>query len=312
MTSSSSWPSSSPWWHRHPHQPAREGQRILFPRRARAALVAHRLLADRGQHLDRAVRRHVRQRGRSLGLAIASYEWLAAITLVVVAFFFLPVFPARRHLHHPGVPGAALQPRHPLAHGAVHGADLRVARGGGDLLRGADDPDRVRGQAALRAMPMNLVTGSWLIGLMAAAYVASGGLKACAWADLIQGSALIVGGGRHHVFRAGPAGRDAGGGAGFQRADARDAGGLTPGGAGQVRRAQRAQAPHGPAEHRPVLPWTALLLGLWIPNFYYWGLNQYIMQRTLGSQVAGARPERHRVRRRHEAAHPVHHRDARA
>jgi SSS family solute:Na+ symporter len=32
-----------------------------------------------------------------------------------------------------------------------------------------------------------------------------------------------------------------------------------------------------------VLPWTALLLGLWIPNFYYWGLNQYITQRTLGS-----------------------------
>jgi SSS family solute:Na+ symporter len=31
------------------------------------------------------------------------------------------------------------------------------------------------------------------------------------------------------------------------------------------------------------LPWTALLLGLWIPNFYYWGLNQYITQRTLGS-----------------------------
>jgi SSS family solute:Na+ symporter len=26
-----------------------------------------------------------------------------------------------------------------------------------------------------------------------------------------------------------------------------------------------------------------LLLGIWIPNFYYWGLNQYIMQRTLGA-----------------------------
>jgi SSS family solute:Na+ symporter len=33
-----------------------------------------------------------------------------------------------------------------------------------------------------------------------------------------------------------------------------------------------------------ILPWTALLLGLWIPNFYYWGLNQYITQRTLGSK----------------------------
>ena len=32
------------------------------------------------------------------------------------------------------------------------------------------------------------------------------------------------------------------------------------------------------------LPITALLLGIWIPNLYYWGLNQYIIQRTLGSK----------------------------
>jgi SSS family solute:Na+ symporter len=32
------------------------------------------------------------------------------------------------------------------------------------------------------------------------------------------------------------------------------------------------------------IPWTALVLGLWIPNFYYWGLNQYITQRTLGAR----------------------------
>ena len=34
---------------------------------------------------------------------------------------------------------------------------------------------------------------------------------------------------------------------------------------------------------------TALLLGVWIPNFYYWGLNQYITQRTLGSASLGGR-----------------------
>ena len=26
------------------------------------------------------------------------------------------------------------------------------------------------------------------------------------------------------------------------------------------------------------------MIGLWIPNFFYWGLNQYIVQRTLGSK----------------------------
>jgi SSS family solute:Na+ symporter len=32
------------------------------------------------------------------------------------------------------------------------------------------------------------------------------------------------------------------------------------------------------------LPITALFFGIWIPNLYYWGLNQYIVQRTLGSR----------------------------
>src|SRR5690606_31617260 len=40
----------------------------------------------------------------------------------------------------------------------------------------------------------DITTACWLTGLFAAAYVFAGGLKACAWADLIQGAALIVGG----------------------------------------------------------------------------------------------------------------------
>jgi SSS family solute:Na+ symporter len=35
-----------------------------------------------------------------IGMAIASYEWMAAITLVVVAFAFLPYFPHSRHRRH--------------------------------------------------------------------------------------------------------------------------------------------------------------------------------------------------------------------
>ena len=38
-----------------------------------------------------------------------------------------------------------------------------------------------------------------------------------------------------------------------------------------------------PADH-PVIPWTTLVIGLWIPNFYYWGLNQFITQRTLAAK----------------------------
>ena len=113
-----------------------------------------------------------------------------------------------------------------------------------------------------------------------------GGLKACAWADLIQGSALIVGGAVILWFA-------------FQKLGmASEAAAVVSTETGAV--SIQTLAPDASAVerfwdlNRPrmnmflpssdiILPWTALLLGLWIPNFYYWGLNQYITQRTLGS-----------------------------
>ena len=38
-----------------------------------------------------------------------------------------------------------------------------------------------------------------------------------------------------------------------------------------------------PADH-PELPWTIYLLGIWIPNIAYWGLNQFIAQRALAAK----------------------------
>ena len=40
----------------------------------------------------------------------------------------------------------------------------------------------------------SITVGCWIIGLSAAVYVFVGGLKACAWTDLIWGAALIAGG----------------------------------------------------------------------------------------------------------------------
>jgi len=49
------------------------------------------------------------------------------------------------------------------------------------------------------------------------------------------------------------------------------------------------KALNGDAMHMDseAMPWPILLLGIWIPNFYYWGLNQYISQRILGSASLG-------------------------
>jgi SSS family solute:Na+ symporter len=131
-------------------------------------------------------------------------------------------------------------------------------------------------------------TASLVIGLIAMVYVTAGGLKACAWADLIQGSALIVGGGVIMYFAFQKLGlateplafiQDVGTGAVGHKAFGPETGAMD-----RFMDLNRVRMNMFLPSTDSVLPWTALLLGLWIPNFYYWGLNQYITQRTLGSE----------------------------
>ena len=47
--------------------------------------------------------------GYRLGLAIASYEWMAAITLLIVAWFFLPIYLKERNLYDASISGNAVR-----------------------------------------------------------------------------------------------------------------------------------------------------------------------------------------------------------
>lgn len=223
-----------------------------------------------------------------LGLAIASYEWMAAVTLVLVAFAFLPYFLKTGIYTIPGF----------LEHRYNHLARSIMAVFMMFILVGVS----LCGVIYAGALPMrdllmeagidiSLTACCWIMGILSAGYVAAGGLKACAWADLIQGTALIIGGVLITVFA-------------FQALGAADLLSLTHGvGATTAAAAQtggaaltenmggvqRFLALNADKLHMflpksdPIIPWTALCLGLWIPNIYYWGLNQYITQRTLGS-----------------------------
>ena len=64
-----------------------------------------------------------------------------------------------------------------------------------------------------------------------------------------------------------------------------------------------------PASH-PELPWTVLIGGMWIPIFYYCGLNQFIVQRTLAARSLKQGQLGDRLRRGPVAPHPLRHRDA--
>jgi SSS family solute:Na+ symporter len=138
----------------------------------------------------------------------------------------------------------------------------------------------------------NIAVGCWIIGILSAVYVFAGGLKACAWADLLQGSALIAGGAVVMVLAlralgaADPAALvQTAVTPGLDPAQLADAGAWE-----RIRLLSGGPLPAGklhlvrPASD-PSIPWTALVVGLWIPNFFYWGLNQYITQRTLGART---------------------------
>ena len=217
-----------------------------------------------------------------VGLAIASYEWMAAITLVVVGFAFLPYF-LRAGIY--TMPEFLEYRYNSAARFIMAAATVGIYL----LLLGA-----VTYSGALTVqtlgkrfdIPIELWQPSVFIALIAMIYVVTGGLKASVWADLLQGSALIVGGAiiMYIAFN--------------KLGTAEEAMTVVDVATGEVA-VKSLDADQGPMQRfmelnanrlsmflpasDHVLPWTALMLGLWIPNFYYWGLNQYITQRTLGS-----------------------------
>jgi SSS family solute:Na+ symporter len=187
------------------------------------------------------------------GLAVASYEWMAAITLVVVALFFLPKFLKAGIYTIPEY----LEYRYTPAARGVMAAYLLIIYVAVSIAAVV-----YTGALALHTIfDVNMVQAVWMIGIIAALYTTWGGLKAVAWADLFQGSALILGGIVTLIV-----GLKAVGGVGnFLSANADKLHVIMP------------------ADH-PIIPWTTLIIGLWIPNFYYWGLNQFITQRTLAAK----------------------------
>jgi len=219
----------------------------------------------------------------SIGLAVASYEWIAAVTLVVVAFFFLPKF-LRSGIY--TIP-EYLEYRFNHAARTMMSLLMVIIYVGVTIATviflGAKAIDPLF-TGSVFGIPLNITTLSWVIGVVAAVYVMAGGLKACAWADLIQGSALIVGGAVVMVlaFLAldDPARFD-----GIDATSVHQSLGV-PATASLAEKFEVLKQRHMhmvlPRDNT-FLPWTALLLGIWIPNFYYWGLNQYIMQRALGA-----------------------------
>ena len=210
------------------------------------------------------------------GLSVSSWEWLAAITLVVVAFVLLPYFLRSGITTIPEF----LEVRYNHWSRLLMTLSMILILIGvsliGVIYAGALTLTELMSQFQF---DLSLAGCCWALGIMAAIYVAVGGLKACAWADLLQGSALIIGGGVITYFA-------------FTALNTTPSSELMSATGGSISidessgAIEKFNALNESVMHmgsNPTMPWGILLLGIWIPNFYYWGLNQYITQRVLGS-----------------------------
>jgi SSS family solute:Na+ symporter len=214
-------------------------------------------------------------------MAVASYEWMAAVTLVVVAFCFLPyflktgIFTIPHFLEH-RYNGTARTIMAAFTMAILIGVSLT-----GVIYAGALTMSELF--AGHEFFGAGLVAWSWIIGLVAAVYVCAGGLKASAWADLIQGVALVIAGAVIAWLALTKLGAT-------PVAALAVSDGVSPlpvtdaaGGLAKLHALNHEKLTMFLPANNKDIPWTALLIGLWIPNFYYWGLNQYITQRVLGS-----------------------------
>ncbi|MDD5061230.1 MAG: solute:sodium symporter family transporter [Candidatus Neomarinimicrobiota bacterium] len=197
----------------------------------------------------------------SAGMAIASYEWMAAITMVVVAIFLLPNFLRAGIYTFPEF----LEYRYaPLARRLMAFYTILIyvfVLVASVIYTGGLTIATLFSGMKFFGVEVTLIKAIWLVGIITAIYTTWGGLKGIAWADLFFGSSLIFGGiltliiGLGHV-----------------------------GGLGNFLEVNQDKMHMILPSNDPVLPWTALVIGLWLPNFYYWSVNQFITQRTLAAR----------------------------
>ncbi len=213
--------------------------------------------------------------GFRVGLAIASYEWMAAVTLLIIAWFFLPIYLEKGIFTMPQF----LEERY----------DHRVRMLLAVFWLLVYVFVNLTSVLYLGALAMQGIMGTpmWggIIGLalFATVYSIYGGLKAVAWTDVVQVIVLVGGGLLTTVLALDAYSGGEGALAGFVQllGDAGDRFNMV------LFREELFYTDDTGAlqDAYDLLPGLAVLLGgMWIANLFYWGCNQYIIQRALAAK----------------------------
>jgi SSS family solute:Na+ symporter len=202
--------------------------------------------------------------GFALGLAIASYEWMAAITLLIVGKYFLPIFIKKGLYTIPEFVEKRFSTQLKTIL-AVFWIALYIFVNLTSVL--------YLGSLALETiMGIPLVYGVIGLALFAAAYSLYGGLSAVAWTDVIQVVFLVFGGLVTTYLALNILSDGQGSFAGFMS--------LMEAAPDKFHMILDKSNP----EYNNLPGIWVLIGGLWVANIYYWGFNQYIIQRTLAAK----------------------------
>ena len=198
------------------------------------------------------------------GLAIATYEWMAALTLIVVGKFFLPIFIKKEIYTIPEFVEQRFSSQLKTIL-AVFWIGLYVFVNLASVLY-------LGGLALQTILGIEMITAVIGLAAFAAAYSLYGGLSAVAWTDIIQVVVLVLGG----LVTTYLALDTVSAGSGFLE------------GLNKVYNAVPERFDMILEKSNPEymnLPGIGVLIGgMWIANLYYWGFNQYIIQRTLAAK----------------------------
>ncbi len=206
--------------------------------------------------------------GFSAGLAIATYEWMAALTLLILGKYFLPIFIEKGLYTIPEFVEQRFSTNLKTILAVFWVALFIFVNLTSVLFLGGKAIDTIIGNGD-GSLIIYAILG---LAFIAAAYSLYGGLSAVAWTDVVQVALLVIGGlittvialdavtpaggiinGLSHVFNVA--------GDKFQMILTKD----------------------NPEFSN--LPGIAVLVGgMWVANLYYWGFNQYIIQRTLAAK----------------------------
>ena len=220
--------------------------------------------------------------GFAMGLAIASYEWMAAATLLVVAVFLLPIYLKNKIFTMPQFLAQRFSP-----------TVATVMAVFWLLLYVFVNLTAIFYLGALAIGPLSgLSPTTCYIGLgLFAIFITLGGMKVIAFTDVIQVTVLIFGG-LCTAYLAVDLVAQKFGGSGFfdglslirEKAADHFHMILQP---GQI---IMPNGTGGTEDAYNKLPGLAVIIGaMWIANLNYWGFNQYITQRALGADLPTAR-----------------------